>query len=359
VVDRQSFDLEEGIDIDESNVDKLRAEKKPGVNYDDVEVNLRFYEDSDRDNYKNAYPGNKDVWIITHGYRDTVLNSDKNSLREGGFKDIATEIKKVYGDEVIILMLDWSDPAFGKDNGLSNLGGNRDVCRAATWIKTVSNGVNQRLNDWGFIDADFNNLNLVGHSLGSIMITELSKSFYSKSNMGIALDPPSENLCTYSVQGEYRRFHIPGSGGEFKNGEYRSDFAGRFRFVRAFVGRRSLAGNQRFTATADESLWFNYNKNSDAGGQHDWVVRSFRKLVDEIELKSSPAAQPVLDIKDQNRHASWEDTYMTYCSVDGVVYECQKDRYGGHDGSVRVNDPDDIQFLEVYVDNQPKKYEKY
>lgn len=358
VVDRENFNIQDPISVNGSNSDKVRAEPRDGVDYDNITVNLKLLDG--QEDYKNSYVKGKQVWIVTHGYDDQVLNKNKTELvKNNRFVQIAEEIKSVYGDDAIVMLLDWSDPADGKANSAGNTWNqNRDTCRAATWIKPTSQGVYNKLLEWGLTESDYSNLNLVGHSLGSIMITEISKRFGSKSNIGIALDPPSELMCTYSVQGEYNTWHIPGRGNEFTNGEYRSDFAGRFRFVRSYVGKNSVAGNQGFAKTADESLWFDYNKLTDTGGQHDWVVRSFKRIIQEIKLRSSPQSTPVLDIKDQNKHENWQKTYWGVCGISPTYFPCKKERFGGHSGSVRANETDDVRYLEVYIDGDLVRYNK-
>lgn len=182
------------------------------------------------------------------------------------------------------------------------------------------------------------------------MITEISKRFNNQAKIGIALDPPSENICDYNVQGIYpvgRDGNLDGKRSPTEYAEGRSNFSGSFKFARSYVGRNSIAGNQDFAKTADESLWMDYDKHTDTGQQHGWVVEGYRNLVS----KKQYLEQGVLSLNDKSKHSEWQRTKNCKLCLN-------KEPFEGHSGSVETEEPDNIRRLKVYIDNREKEYSK-
>ncbi|MDF5726849.1 MAG: hypothetical protein PUP92_02160 [Rhizonema sp. PD38] len=117
-------------------------------------------------NLVSAGGGNKDdvlkkwhgqsVWIVTHGW---------NGKPEDGNLATLTNSIKDENPSAIVLSLDWSEAA------ITNLG----PYVAAQWIKEVTDFAEKKLKGWGLNDGS--KINLVGHSLGSLVSAELANRF--------------------------------------------------------------------------------------------------------------------------------------------------------------------------------------
>ena len=314
---------------------------------------------SDEDKSKNPDWKNKDklpkdakIWIISHGWND--YDNPK-------FREIAETIKKDYPKD-IVLTLNWSEASTNGQTPGSPAPDPKGVCRASTWIKSTAEQAYNKLNQiWGINRGDGKKIRVVGHSLGSIISTEISQQFaetkYDNSTSGadllIALDPPSEISC----RNEAKSNPILGISviensidGKYKISpkEKRKDFASNARFTRSFVGRNSFAGNQNFAKTADDSFWMDFSKDrngikTDEGAEHVWVVQTYRKIMKDTKIKNTfydedalykEESRYVLDLSDINVHTSWER------------------KFGNHRGSIEINEPGKVDRLVIKVKNK-------
>ena len=114
------------------------------------------------------------TWVIIHGYGDNPDNEDMRSLIESIVNATGQEIAK--NDRV--LAVDWREAAFNAKNTFKGIakGGN---AQAATWIASVAEFVVQALKLQYGITADIaqNKLNLVGHSLGTFVSSEIGRIY--------------------------------------------------------------------------------------------------------------------------------------------------------------------------------------
>jgi hypothetical protein len=186
----------------------------------------------------------------------------------------------------------------------------KGVRRAATWIEPSAQKIKERLNDWGFKDS--NNLRVLGHSLGSILSSELSHKFGDKlenrASLFIALDPPSENGGYDTTRGGLfnaligtqietrtksddeinKDYEAKGITPYMVNNERnRTPFLISSRKSRSFYGKFSFAGNRILAAGANESYEIDYglkNYFKDVGAEHQYVVKTFEKQISQIKL---------------------------------------------------------------------------
>ncbi len=252
----------------------------------------------------------KKTWVIIHGLNDNPYDNLKS---DGDFSDLAKALNTKTNDNVFIL--DWRQAAAGglvdkNDNGpnaLMRLGN----YTAAKWIRPVAEFAVKKLKEFG-IDAEYasKNLNLVGHSLGSLLSNEIARIYkngFTDKNDGketkangigvnsiLALDPPSQtNLSSFSA-------FVPGIGYDIDGRTAETDFVDpvqgiylpKFRevsnFSRAFVGSKSLAGNQLFAEQAHESFQMDFGSRfgrggGDTGEEHVWVVQTLKQIIDQRE----------------------------------------------------------------------------
>lgn len=249
----------------------------------------------------NSPANPQQTWVIIHGWND----SSENNL-----KRVAEAIKDKRPSDRILL-LDWREASNNEDSGALGLakGGNGD---AATWIGPVAEFTVKKLQEVYNIDGKkaLESLNLVGHSLGSLVSSEIGNIYKTGKNRkqqeipGItsnkevkqdptgkvveevggvrtitALDPPSESNV-FLVGGYDLDGSNPGKD-EFKG------FTATSKFSRAFVGSGSWAGNQDFAGTANESFQIDFGDRVFRSGpdwqgtEHGWVVQSFANLIND------------------------------------------------------------------------------
>jgi len=256
------------------------------------------------------------TWIVIHGWNDSTLdiNSklDQTSLLErskangfaGNLYDLANSLATANPNDNVYV-LDWSAASF---NGKTKSGDGNDILAlrdlgnyaAAKWIRPIAEKVVEVLSTAG-MTAEYakSSLNLVGHSLGSLMANEIARVWQEKGKSGpgvssiIALDPPSQtNLSLasalipgvgYDVDGRT----VPAEGIKGDSGVYLPNFSETAEFSRAFVGSRSVAGNQLFAQQAEESIAVDFTRglleDADFGDEHTFAYQTFTELLSKPE----------------------------------------------------------------------------
>ena len=278
----------------------------------------------------------EETWLISHGWDDSS---------EGSLKNLAQEIAKRKPQDRV-LILDWSEASNNKgDDGASPIGLSEKLSRgnyyAATWIRPVAEVVVQELKQKYNLDpaSAANSLNLIGHSLGSLVSSEVGRIYKQNNGVGtsylIALDPPSEfNVSTGSPIQDLGGYDLDGRTPAYKavrkpsttalaikltspfetrtlvpgNVDRPQRFDSIARFSRAFVGKMSIAGNQAFAATAHESFQMDFGDRSDPrellptlsslGREHGLVVESFTK-----RIAGEGLAPGFLGLNDRKQHS--------------------------------------------------------
>jgi hypothetical protein len=180
-------------------------------------------------NQNDSYRRN--VWIVTHGMNDS---------RNGGLNNVADALKSVHPDD-IILTFDWSSGA--AETGLIGV----DPHGTSKWIDEAGLQVVKKLKKWGFEDPS--KLRLVGHSMGTVMSTQISENFGNNVELLIALDPPRTDTVLGIPENTFRvRYNKDGNPTKIFDG-----FAGHFKHSKSLVGKSSFCGNYTLNQTADQS----------------------------------------------------------------------------------------------------------
>jgi Ca2+-binding RTX toxin-like protein len=233
-----------------------------------VWLDLRVTNGSRVENEWNGKP----VWIIIHGWNDN----------SSSFLGLANAVQSAKPGDLVML-LDWREAAKnGGDwhsvvNSLTQLNGD-----AASWISSVADFAYQKLTSWGIKNG--NNLNFIGHSLGSLLSGEIASRFVSnglgKVNTITALDPPSEfNLRNAAdplalLNGYDVNFALLGI-------QRPKRFQDVSNFSRAFLGSRSIAGNDEFASWVHESILMDFGDLGIGGSiaEHSRVISAFTNLI--------------------------------------------------------------------------------
>ncbi|MEL6163070.1 MAG: hypothetical protein AAFR37_04660, partial [Cyanobacteria bacterium J06628_3] len=233
------------------------------------------------------------TWVIIHGWND---NPDDR------FTELAQEIAATNTNDRVLL-LDWREAAYNADGAFgidySALGNGN--FRAATWIEPVAEFAVEALNDYYGIDsvAASQSLNLIGHSLGSLVSAEIgsiyrdgltvdNETVVTGNNEGArtitALDPPS------SRNGDENPFAVDpvedvyDIDGRIEGVQTPQTYADASVFSRAYVGENSIAGNKELALGADEAFEMDFGTESeftDFGREHDRVVRAFTNTINQ------------------------------------------------------------------------------
>jgi pimeloyl-ACP methyl ester carboxylesterase len=232
-----------------------------------TEQTVQLYNISNQPLSSKINHSNYKVWIITHGFADSF---------DDDFKSICAHLVESYPDD-LILGLDWSSIANGLSPALS-----LDVYKAATWIRPISEAVIERLIRWGLKEQT--QINMIGHSLGSILASELSLRYMDKYgkkiNYLIALDPPSE-ITANRYQGDT---YLTQLNPHITRINSFSDVADN---SIAFVAYNSIAGNEKLASTAEYSYLVKFNDFREFRNGHFWVVQAFKQfLQDGLKIES-------------------------------------------------------------------------
>ncbi len=319
----------------------------------------------------NAPENPVETFIVIHGWDDSPY---------GKVQNLANVIKD-RNPRIRVLMLDWSEASFnaGDDGSLRRLHNSlekfsRGNYYAATWIRPISEVVVSLLRERYKISDNeaADRLNLIGHSLGSLMSSEIASLYSYGANYLIALDPPSEinvaafgdqvginDLGGYDLDGrtpaytDVRQIELPnplfpGILPPLKtifetrtlvpeNVDRPKDFSSVASFSRSFVGRYSFAGNQLFAGTAHESFQMDFGSRSDIsnspGTEHGLVVDSFT-----TRILGEGLIPHFLGLQDRSRHNDMKADSYAYQSVstkewryihEGVIYISDSNQFSG------------------------------
>jgi hypothetical protein len=242
----------------------------------------------------NSYNGKSNVWILSHGWNGEL--DVMNSIGENILND-----QKFNGD--IVMILDWRQASHTSMN----------VCTSSTWTQQISEGVQNRLSEWGLNDPS--KIRVIGHSMGTILSTEIGLRYSSNLGMGIMLDPPSDPcIGGYIVDYSDRDF----------NQTRKSDLNKASSNTRALVGAHSISGNQDHAKTAQKSFRVNFQSTLTNDSEHGWVQELFRNMINQNQNPTDRLQNDILGVRDQSKHETWER--------DGWgIYEWQ-----GHNGILKT-----------------------
>ncbi|MEG4405687.1 VWA domain-containing protein [Microcoleus sp. MON2_D5] len=281
------------------------------------------------------------TWVVIHGWNDGPT---------GNLRQLAAALANVRPNDRVYF-LNWEqasvngrisnddtnpvDPSLRVGNYL-----------AAKWIRPVAEFVVTKLLKELKIDsvAASKSLNLIGHSLGSLVSGEIGRLYkegfkddqgneIKPNGVGVstitALDPPSESNIDllslagvdYDLDGRNTQADSPNKFSEVSN------------YSLALVGARSLAGNQQLAATADESFQINFGSTLDFSSEHGQVVQTFTKLLNQ-------------DIKDQQLGLIQQEIIKDRILTERERFKARSDSYSpGHEGVMAVKATDQPIFL--------------
>jgi len=199
----------------------------------------------------------KPTWLVTHGNANDARDMDK----------LANAIKSNDPNSQV-LTLDWSSAA--KNDGFAE-----GLSKSTPWIQPVAQAARNLLTDLGISNQ---NLNLVGHSLGTYVSWEIAKSTPGGVNNIIALDPATQ------IPGGYETSNI--NFADFSNWSW------------GFYG--SNYGSDRKAATADEYFSMSFEPDSSTSAKHGFVHEAFADMLEQNN-----------NLWSLNRMNSWNKPWVT------------------------------------------------
>jgi Ca2+-binding RTX toxin-like protein len=240
---------------------------------------------------------NQKVWLLIPGFTASSDSFDAT---------LATAIYDANPNDTV-LALDWTQVSGTPTNNAAAGIAIGDLYRSGSWITPVATAVRNKLVEWGMPATA---LNIVGHSLGAHLASELAASFNTTygSQVGsvTALDPASNASRIVSPYDIINGFDTDLSNGYLNNlGSAdpieRLDF-GATTSRRSFNGISSLAGNEAQAGTARESFLFDFGTSPlnpfDQVAQHGRVVTAYTNLVTTDAADNSRLATNILGLTD-------------------------------------------------------------
>ncbi|MEG4988600.1 VWA domain-containing protein [Microcoleus sp. BR0-C5] len=335
------------VDLVDDRPDKIRDPSSPPPKPGDSttskrQIELKLFSPTDKQPslFESETETGK-TWVVIHGWNDGPT---------GNLPKLAAALANVRPNDRVYF-LNWEqasvngrltnedknpvDPSLRVGNYL-----------AAKWIRPVAEFVVTKLLKELKIDsvAASKSLNLIGHSLGSLVSGEIGRLYkegfkddqgneIKPNGVGVstitALDPPSESNIDllslagvdYDLDGRNTQADSPNKFSEVSN------------YSLALVGARSLAGNQQLAATADESFQINFGSTLDFSSEHGQVVQTFTKLLNQ-------------DIKDQQLGLIQQEIIKDRILTERERFKARSDSYSpGHEGVMAVKATDQPIFL--------------
>ncbi|MEG3910301.1 VWA domain-containing protein [Microcoleus sp. w2-18aC6] len=303
------------------------------------------------------------TWVVIHGWNDGEKTNDG---QPSNLPKLATALANVRPNDRVYF-LNWEQASVNgriSNDDTNDLESSLRVGNyfAAKWIRPVAEFVVTELLDKLKIDSvtASENLNLIGHSLGSLVSGEIGRLYkegfkddkgneIKPNGVGVntitALDPPSESsidLLTlggvdYDLDGRNTQADSPNNFSEVSN------------YSLALVGARSLAGNQQLAATADESFQMDFGGLSVPVDEHGQVVQTFTNLLNQIK-KDQPLGllqQEIIKDRilttDRGRFNTKQNAYFYLTNPIDRLSE----KLFVHEGILSVQAPDRPIFLAV------------
>ncbi|MEG4944787.1 hypothetical protein [Microcoleus sp. F4-D5] len=244
-----------------------------------------------------------------------------------------------------VLALDWTQVSGTPTNNATAGIARGDLYRSGSWITPVATAIQNKLVDWGMPATA---LNIVGHSLGAHLASELAASFNTTygSQVGsvTALDPASNSAKIVSPYDIINGFDTNLSNGYRRNGGIadpieRLDF-GATTSRRSFNGISSVAGNEAQAGTARESFLFDFGTNPlnplDQAAQHNRVVTAYTNLVKTDAADNSRLATNILGLTDTQPDREFRPNFYRGDSLNSLQV---------HEGVIPVDAQDNPLFL--------------
>ena len=225
------------------------------------------------------------TWVIVHGW---------DSSPEGeNIEYLIDKTVSAAGENDRVLALDWSEASNNEGSSLREvervLGGGNGI--AATWIAPTAEFAVRALAEFGINSSNAaEKLNLIGHSLGSFVSSEIGRIYrtgsYRRDNeFDSAFEANIEGVRSVTALDPASPNNLPGGGYDIDfeiddrqapNPLSRSTF-----FSRSFVGFESLAGSPEFADTAKEAYEMVFTENEDE--KHGAVVEAFANIFDSSQ----------------------------------------------------------------------------
>jgi len=267
----EDFNIEDSFVVNGDRSDTGWQDFGDDPNNRNISLNLRGNNYADVNRH---YMKGRKVWILSHGWNGQleVMNQIGDNIKND------SELKND-----VVLVVDWREASHTPSHA---------VCAAATWTRPTAEKIVEHLNKWGLTTESYDNVRLVGHSMGTILNTEIGIVMHGKPEMAMHLDPPSD-----TCPGGYNVEDPDGVGNETK----KSDLWKSAQKSRSFVGAKSSFGSQEHNRTADLSFQMDFWSTGTSTHEHGWVQNAWRIMLDSDRLDGD-----TLGARDVHSHSNWK-----------------------------------------------------
>ena len=278
---------------------------------------------------------NQKVWLLIPGFTAPSNSFDAT---------LATAIYDANPNDTV-LALDWTQVSGTPTNNVAAGIAIGDLYRSGSWITPVATAVRNKLVEWGMPATA---LNIVGHSLGAHLASELAASFNTTNGSQVgsvtALDPASNGSTIVSPYDIFNGFDTNLSNGYLNNlGKKdpikRLDF-GATTSRRSFNGISSVAGNEAQAGTARESFLFDFGTSPlnllGQVAEHGRVVTAYTNLVKTDAADNSRLATNILGLTDTQPDHQFRPNFYRGDSLNSLQV---------HEGVIPVDAQDNPLFL--------------
>lgn len=237
----------------------------------------------------NNNAGAGEVWVVAHGWNPDLIP----------FLQIADLVKQAK-PAAKVLLVDWMQASETQIKRPINVGPFSDNFKAVTWIGPIAELLSQTLTQNGITGSS---LNFIGHSFGSFLSSTTANELGRVSTI-TALDPASALNTLGGYDLDLRR----------TGRQQPVNFRTVSNYSRAYVGSRSLSGNQRLASSAHESFQIDFGLGVPLSPQAKFlsVVVPLRRIM------------PLSDLSTTLRRVRYSSTLMA--TKQGLV-RCKLQRY--------------------------------
>ena len=232
------------------------------------------------------------TWVIVHGWNSSPQGDNVKYLIQETIANAKTNDR--------VLALDWREASNNSgslsndppstvddidnvDNEIELAGGGNGI--AATWIAPTAEFAVKALEEFGIDSSNGDEkLNLVGHSLGSFVSSEIGRIYRTgqyRRNEEPKITPNGLGVRTITALDPASRLNLFAGGYdldfEIEGRQNPESFGDNAAFSRSFVGRGSIAGSPELADTADEAYEINFIGSQDE--IHGRVIKVFANLL--------------------------------------------------------------------------------
>ena len=244
--------------------------------------------DKQDDSWVNWMNSNVKLQAQVNGTLKYIVNTDSEMAAQ-----IANQ-QSTYDPAALNLFLSWKDASIDLSNNWFKPDTSAQPTEASKWIVSVAEQITNQLQNIQTDTHALPEVNCTGHSLGSLLCNEIGVQL-RHTNLTpkklVALDPPSERLTKYNLDGRPGRTKNIDTANYFWNSSnWTSSNSNRsFDFSTAYSGSGSFCGNEDLAKSAQINVSIKFSDLSEQGDAaagckiHGNVYANFLRIVNNSD----------------------------------------------------------------------------